>query len=97
MPSPLLELFHNRTNLKHPALGDKDHGKANKALDVSDKDRKVPNFRRTHTCSGCIEPDGIVAGNIGDKTYLFTANEGDAREYWPGFIEEPRVGASYER
>jgi hypothetical protein len=36
-------------------------------------------------------PDGIAAGFINGRTYLFTANEGDARDYPPCFKEERRI------
>jgi hypothetical protein len=37
------------------------------------------------------QPDEIAAYEVGGKTYLVTANEGDARDY-DGFSEEERVG-----
>ena len=43
---------------------------------------------------GMYQPDGIEAGIIDGRTYLFTANEGDARDYQPCFTEEDRVRTS---
>ena len=40
------------------------------------------------------QPDGIEAGIIGGQDILFTANEGDARDYPPCFTEEDRVSTS---
>lgn len=37
---------------------------------------------------GIKMPDGISAAEIGGKTYLLTANEGDSRADWPGFDNE---------
>ena len=36
-------------------------------------------------------PDGIVTGIVDGRTYLFTANEGDTRDYPNCFTEEARV------
>jgi hypothetical protein len=38
------------------------------------------------------QPDAIATFSARGRTYLVTANEGDARD-WPGFTEEIRVGA----
>jgi hypothetical protein len=38
------------------------------------------------------EPDSIASFRFGKKTFLITANEGDARD-WPGFSEEARVNS----
>ena len=37
---------------------------------------------------GIRMPDGISVANIGGKTYLLTANEGDSRADWPGLDNE---------
>ena len=42
---------------------------------------------------GMYLPDAIASYVSGGKTYLVTANEGDARADWPGFNEETRVRA----
>ena len=70
-------------------LGDKDHGTAANALDVNDTDGPV---RAVHPgLLGMYQPDGIKTGLIDGQVYLFTANEGDARDYPPCFSEEVRV------
>ncbi len=62
-------------------MGDKDYGRAENALDVKDdKDRCEPSAVHPNLF-GMYQPDGIEAGIIGGRTYLFTANEGDARDY----------------
>jgi len=71
------------------ALGFKDHSVPGNGLDASDKGKKIdiatyPNLK------GMYMPDAAVAYQIGGKAYLFTANEGDAREY-DALIEEVRV------
>lgn len=61
-------------------LGFKDYSLAENAIDLDDSDGAyVPKtYENTY---GVYMPDGIAAARIGDKTYLFTANEGDAREW----------------
>ncbi len=59
-------------------------------LDASDRDSKI-NIR-DWPLKGLYLPDGIAAYQAKGSTYLFTANEGDARE-WPGLVEESRVSA----
>ena len=39
------------------------------------------------------EPDSIASFRVNGETYLVMANEGDTRDYPPGFTEEARVGA----
>ncbi len=69
-------------------LGYKDHRLQDNPLDASDEDGEVnidnwPVF-------GMYQPDAIVARTFGEITYIFSANEGDARDY-DGFSEEERV------
>lgn len=59
-------------------------------LDASDRDGAI-NIR-SWPVYGMYEPDAIASFRFGKKTFLITANEGDARD-WPGFAEEARVGA----
>ena len=81
-------------------LGWKDHSIAGYGLDPSDEDAG------TNTNSGAAKvqivtapvrgmylPDAIASYSVGGKTYLVTANEGDARADWSGFDEETRVRA----
>ncbi len=73
-------------------LGYKDHSLAGNEIDTSDRDggynpREVPIF-------GMYQPDAIASFVQDGVTYLVTANEGDAREYFgPGdvFNEEVRL------
>jgi len=83
-------------------LGFKDHGAAANALDVTDTDGKI-DIRTWPGVRGLYMPDAIAAYSAGGKTYLVTANEGDARAwgegnaaYWggdasQGFVEEFRI------
>ena len=57
-------------------------------LDASDRDSQI-NIR-AWPLFGMYEPDSIASYRVKGRTYLVTANEGDARE-WPGFVEEARV------
>ena len=66
-------------------LGAKDHSLADNGLDVSNKDDDI-NIT-TWPIMGMYMPDAIATYTVGDKTYLVTANEGDARE-WGDFDEQ---------
>jgi hypothetical protein len=59
-------------------------------LDASDRDTSI-NIRNWPVL-GMYEPDAIANFSVRGRTYLVTANEGDARD-WPGLTEEVRVGA----
>lgn len=59
-------------------------------LDASDRDGKI-NIRQWPV-KGVFMPDAIAAYKFGAKTFLVTANEGDAREY-DTFAEVARVGS----
>lgn len=83
-------------------LGYKDHGLAGNGLDATDEDDTI-NIRTFNGVYGMYQPDAIAAYDVAGKTYLVTANEGDARAwgedndaYWAGtaaqgFVEEFRV------
>jgi len=71
-------------------LGFKNHGRDRDALDVSDEDGDAGNFETYPNLLGVYQPDGIALARIGGRSYLLTANEGDAREY-DTFAEEARV------
>lgn len=83
-------------------LGFKDHGLAGNGMDVSDRDDTI-NIQRWAGVRGLYMPDSIASYRSNGKTYLVTANEGDARAwgetnqaYWDGdaskgFVEEFRV------
>lgn len=71
-------------------LGFKNHNKRGNGLDASDRDNAI-NIANW-PLKGMYLPDAISAYEYRDKTYLVTANEGDAREY-DTFVEEARVGS----
>ena len=58
-------------------LGLKDHNLEGSGLDASDKDDRI-NIA-AWPVYGMYQPDGIAAFKSGGRTYLVTANEGDAR------------------
>lgn len=60
-------------------LGFKDYNQTANAIDVSDKDNTI-NFVPWKVF-GVYMPDAIANLSYNGKTYLFTANEGDSREY----------------
>ncbi|SDE12257.1 2',3'-cyclic-nucleotide 2'-phosphodiesterase/5'-or 3'-nucleotidase, 5'-nucleotidase family [Paenibacillus sp. UNCCL117] len=69
-------------------LGYKNFNEARHALDlVKDGAIKLENA----PFYGMYMPDGLAAHQIGGKTYLFTANEGDATE-WPGKTNAIKLG-----
>lgn len=87
----VVDLFSNPPQVSAiRPLGFKDHGLPENALDVSDQDGIAGNLQTHPDLRGMYLPDGIDAGLIGGRLYLFTANEGDARDY-PCFSEEERV------
>jgi len=70
-------------------LGVKDHSAAGNELDASNRDGAI-NIT-SWPVYGFYLPDSIASYKVGNKTYVVTANEGDARDY-DGFSEEERVG-----
>jgi len=84
------------------ALGYKDNSLAANALDIQDEDGKI-NITTWAGLRSLYLPDSIAAYDAGGKTYLVTANEGDARAWGEdnpaylngdtgkGFMEELRV------
>jgi DNA-binding beta-propeller fold protein YncE len=70
-------------------LGFKDYSLAANAIDVSDKDSKIE-FGPVAKLFGIYMPDAIAYFNYNGTPYLFTANEGDSREY-TAFTEMKRV------
>jgi len=69
-------------------LGFKNHNELGNGLDASDKDKAI-NIT-TWPVFGMYQPDAIAAFEVNSKTYLVTANEGDARDY-DAFSEEKRI------
>lgn len=72
-------------------LGFKDYSQSQNAIDVSDKDNKIE-FAPVNKLYGMYMPDALAYVNYNGNTYLFTANEGDSREY-TAFTEMKRVSA----
>ena len=72
-------------------LGFKDYSLATNAIDVSDKDSKIE-FAQFNKVYGIYMPDALAYVNYNGNPYLFTANEGDSREY-TAFVEMKRVNA----
>ena len=62
------------------SLGFKNHRLAMNAFDGADRDDAI-NIR-TWPVFGMFQPDTIAAYEVAGRTYLVTANEGDAREYF---------------
>jgi DNA-binding beta-propeller fold protein YncE len=71
-------------------LGFKNYNLDANGIDVSDKDNVVA-FKKWNI-KGMYLPDGIAMYSTGSIPYLFTANEGDVREY-TAFAEAKRVSA----
>jgi DNA-binding beta-propeller fold protein YncE len=69
----------NGTFEKVFALGTKDYSLVGNGIDTSDRDGGV-NIR-TVPVKGLYMPDGLASFEMNGKTFLVTANEGDAREY----------------
>ncbi|MBS7806693.1 choice-of-anchor I family protein [Variovorax sp. PCZ-1] len=70
------------------ALGLKDHSLSGNGLDVSNEDGGTNTNSGTPTIKisnypikGMYMPDGIASFRTGTRTFIATANEGDAREY----------------
>jgi len=77
-------------------LGFKNYGAAGNESDFSDRDGKIEFNTRYANVFGMYQPDAISSVLYNGTTYLFTANEGDAREY-AGFTEMRRLGSSLHR
>ena len=69
-------------------LGFKSFENTKNGLDASDKDGEV--LMRRWPVLGIYQPDSIASYKVKGKTYIVTANEGDARDY-QGFSEQVRV------
>ncbi len=83
-----------KTIIKIFPLGFKDFNLPMNAIDPSDQDGAIGLFN-TWPVKGIYCPDGVAINPNNGNPYLFTANEGDARE-WAGFVENVRLGnASY--
>jgi DNA-binding beta-propeller fold protein YncE len=69
-------------------LGFKDYNLAANAVDLSDRDGGIT--LKNSPVFGMYQPDAIAFYQVNGIPYLFTANEGDAREY-AGFNEMKRA------
>ncbi|KNC20186.1 5'-nucleotidase [Arthrobacter sp. RIT-PI-e] len=75
------------------SLGYKDHGVPGNGISPSDRARTADpsaNIRTFPGLRGIYQPDSIDSYTAGGRTYLVTANEGDARE-WGDYVEGVRV------
>jgi len=70
-------------------LGFKNHNLPGNGLDVSDQDGGINIQNRP--VFGMYQPDAIASFQANGQTFLITANEGDARDNYPGFNEEVRI------
>ncbi|EKU47102.1 choice-of-anchor I family protein [Staphylococcus massiliensis] len=70
------------------SMGYKDYSSKRNRLDASDKDDK--HQLKHQPVLGMYQPDGIATYQKDGKTYVLTANEGDAQDY-EGYSEETRV------
>lgn len=83
----VVDIRSARVTELHP-LGAKDHSRRGNGIDPSDEDgaigiHRVPVY-------GLYMPDGIESYTARGRTYLVTANEGDARE-WGDYAEPARI------
>ena len=88
-----------RTITSVKPLGFKDHSLAGMGMDVSDRDSVMNANGGTAVVKigpvpvkGLYLPDAIASYTAGGRTWLITANEGDARE-WTGLVEERSVSS----
>lgn len=72
-------------------LGFKDHSLPGNELDAGDRDGRID--IRNWPVLGMYQPDAIARYEHRGRTYLVTANEGDARDY-DGYSEVVRLGSS---
>ncbi len=69
-------------------LGFKDHSRRGNALDPSNRDDEIA--IANWPVKGMYMPDAMDAYEFGNRTYIVTANEGDARDY-DCYSEEVRI------
>jgi len=78
-----------RTITKIMPLGFKDFNLQKNAIDPSDRDGGI--LQNKWPVKGMYLPDAIAVVEKWGTPYLFTANEGDSRDYPPFYSEEKRV------
>jgi hypothetical protein len=90
----------SRHGQRHQAAGHQGPQPRRHGLDASDEDGGSNTNSGTpaikigpQPVKGLYLPDAIARYTVDGKSYLVTANEGDARADWPGFNEETRVRA----
>jgi DNA-binding beta-propeller fold protein YncE len=76
-------------------LGYKDHSLNGNGLDASDRD-SVINIQSWGNVLGMYQPDAVAQFQANGRTWLISANEGDARDY-NGFAEEVRARSAGTR
>lgn len=81
----------NNTITQVVALGSIDHTNILNGLDASDQTSGI-NIAN-YPVKGLYMPDAITQMNIGGTNYIFTANEGDAREYGGVNNEQVRISS----
>lgn len=82
------------TITKLVSLGFKDYSSGENKLDASDSSAGSPRIDiRNWPVFGMYQPDSISTLKFKNRTFLVTANEGDAREY-SSLVEEVRLGSS---
>ena len=89
----ILNLTNNTISALKP-LGLKNHNLAGNTLDASDRFGANPSNAvnmQNWPVFGMYMPDGLATMRYNNATYILTANEGDARDYGVGFIEEARA------
>ncbi|MFN4286031.1 MAG: choice-of-anchor I family protein [Lacibacter sp.] len=74
----------------HP-MGFKDYNSPQNTIDPSDQDGGI--FFNSWPVKGIYQPDAIAVMSHNNVPFVFTANEGDARE-WTGFSEIRRINNS---
>jgi DNA-binding beta-propeller fold protein YncE len=78
------------TLLRIIPLGTKDYSKPENAFDPTNTGNTISFV--TAPVKSFYLPDALAYFTIGGTGYLLTADEGDAREYDPGYIEQVRIG-----
>ena len=80
------------------SMGLKDHSLPGNGIDASDRDgagnAALNGNIQQWNVKGMYLPDGIASFTQNGQQFYVTANEGDARQDWPGFEEEVRVGGA---
>jgi hypothetical protein len=80
--------IENATVTSVKSLGYKDHSQVGNGFDASNRSSSIK--IKPQPTYGMYQPDAMVLKTINGTSYLFTANEGDARDY-DGYSEEARV------